>query len=332
MIGFEENEVSINANGGTELSKRLLQYELCEQVDLDQFQIIASRTRELNPKKIRILWVHDTAEDPELSHLRHKISRDKYHKIVFVSNWQMQEFVEKLQIPMDDKLCVIANPVEPVPLREKAKDKVNLIYFSTPQRGLEIVEPVVASLAERYPELHLDVYSSFKIYGWAEADKHFQPLYDRISAHPQMTYHGFKPYAEVRVALQRAHVLAYPSIWRETACRCLIESMSAGLFCVHPNLAALPDTSGGLTSMYQFHEDVNAHAQTFYTYLENAINSCRTEQFTAYSQFAKAYVDTRFSPGRITAEWKATLDELLIKYPTVESRQPPQDLFVYNSH
>jgi hypothetical protein len=33
--------------------------------------------------------------------------------------------------------------------------------------------------------------------------------------------------------------------------------MSAGLFCVHPNLAALSDTGGGLTGSYQFQKDPN---------------------------------------------------------------------------
>lgn len=320
MIGFEENEVSQHANGGTELSKRFLANDLADKIDLSQFQIIPSRVRELQMDKIRVLWVHDTAEDPEFKNL--KGSLQNYHKIVFVSHWQMQEFVTKHGIPMDDRLAVIANPVEPIELVAKPTDKINLIYFSTPQRGLEIAVPVIAKLAEVHPEIHLDVFSSFQIYGWAEADKGFEPLYDQIRANPHMTYHGFKPYSEVREALKRAHVLAYPSIWRETACRCLIEAMSAGLYCVHPSLAALPDTSGGLTSMYQFNEDVQQHAKDFYLYLSNAVQNVQKPEYQQYNRFVKAYADTRFNAGRISNEWEWLLRGLAEKYPTAESRRP----------
>ena len=94
-----------------------------------------------------------------------------------------------------------------------------------------------------YDNVHLDVFSSFNAYGWAERDEPYQELFDKIEAHPQMTYHGFKPNNIVRNALQKAHIFAYPSIWMETSCIALMEAMSAGLMCVHPNLAALPETA-----------------------------------------------------------------------------------------
>lgn len=330
MQGFEENEISKKAFGGTEITKRTIAKFVDEKL-ASEFQIIPSRVRELNEEKIRIYWQHDLAEDPEVNHLKESSSRDRFHKLVFSSNWQLQEFNTKLNLPLNENIEVIETPIEPLKLLPKDKEKVNLIYFSTPQRGLNIVVPVFEKLAEKYDNIHLNVFSSFKIYGWDDADKQYEPLYDKIRNHPKMTYHGFAPQSELRTALQNSHILAYPNIWKETSCRVLMESMSAGLLCVHPNLAALPDTSGGLTSMYQFNEDINRHAVTFMQYLEHSINVVNTEPLQNYLKFVKAYADSRFNISKISSQWSNTLEELLEKYPTVESRKLAKQMFVYKT-
>lgn len=330
MSGFEENEISVKSSGGTELSKRSIASQIPEELSAE-FQIVPSRLRELEEDKIRIYWVHDLAEDPEVQHLKDENNRNKFHKIVFVSYWQMNDFITKLGIPWTDQLCVIENPIEPFERHEKPTDKINLVYFSTPQRGLELLVPTFEALAQKYDNVHLNVYSSFKIYGWEEADKHFEPLYDKIRNHPQMTYHGFAPQEELRKALLEQHILAYPSIWPETSCRVLIESMSAGLVCVHPTLAALPETSGGLTSIYQFDQDNNKHANVFYQYLDHAVRMNNTEGLNKYLPFVKAYADTRFNLQKISGQWNHMMQELLLKYPDAESRKIPGKMFIYKT-
>jgi glycosyltransferase involved in cell wall biosynthesis len=331
---FEENEISINSNGGTELSKRSVAKSIPEEL-ANEFQVIASRVRELEEDKIRIYWVHDLADDPELQNLRDENYRNKFHKIVFVSHWQMNEFILKYNIPWTDQLCVIENPIMPIDPHEKPNDQINLIYFSTPQRGLEILVPVFEFLANKYSNIHLDVYSSFKIYGWEEADKSFEPLYDKIRNHPQMSYYGYVPQEELRSALLDQHILAFPSIWPETSCRVLIESMSAGLLCVHPNLAALSETSSGLTNMYQFNEDNNTHANIFLSNLEHAIKLIMDDgdnkNIKNYLNLIKAYADTRYNESKITGQWNHLMTKLLEKYPDVESRKIPAKMFIYRT-
>ena len=332
MQGFEENEISKNAFGGTEITKRTLSKMVNNEL-LENFQIIPSRIRDIKENKIRIYWVHDLAEDPELNHIKNKSSRDRFHKIIFNCNWQLNDFLLRLNFESDEKIDIIETPIEPIPLIEKEKDKVNLIYFSTPQRGLEILVPVFESLAEKYKNIHLNVFSSFKIYGWDDADKQFEPMYDRIRKHPQMTYHGFAQQDVLREHIQKSHILAYPNIWKETACRTLIESMSAGLMCVHPNLAALSDTSGMLTTMYQFNSDINKHANVFFNHLEYAINNVNTENMQNYLKFVKLYADNRFNSNKIASQWETLLMALKDQYPTIESRAIPktQNMFVYKT-
>lgn len=329
MPFVEENEVSKNAFGGTELTKRMIG-ELVPEDLAEDFQIIPSRIRDLKEDKIRVYWAHDLPEDPECSKFADENFRNKFHKIVFVSNWQMNDFVTKLGIPYTNQLQVIENPVKPFELIEKPKDKINLIYFSTPQRGLELLVPVFEQLAQKHDNIHLNVFSSFKMYGWPQADDQFKPLFDRIDNHEKMTNHGFVPYEELREHIQNSHILAYPSIWRETSCRVLIESMSAGLFCVHNNLAALPDTSGNITFMYQISQDNHEHAESLYKYLDRAIENYGQDGMNDYLKFVKAYADTRFNLNTISVQWVNLLKELKEKYPTVESRKFASDMFVYN--
>jgi len=332
MIGFTENEISKKSQGGTEITKRSIAKFIPEELS-NQFQIIASRVRDLNDEKIRIYWQHDLAEDPEVNHLLNDDSKKRFHKFVFSSNWQLQEFVTKLKFVRDDKVAVIESPIEPIEEHKKTFDTINLIYFSTPQRGLNILIPVFEELSKKYDNIHLHVFSSFKIYGWEEQDKKFESLYNRVRSHPKMTYHGFSDRSTLESYLKQCHILAYPSIWTETSCRVLMESMSAGLFCVHPNLGALPDTSGGITFMYQYQDNIQAHSQLFYSCLDAAITNIQKEEVQNFLKFQKMYADLRFNISKVTTQWKDMMQELLLRYPTVESRKLilPTNKFVYRT-
>lgn len=332
MSGFnEENEISINAFGGTEITKRALAKYVPEHLAKD-FQIIPSRVRDIDEKKIRIYWQHDLAEDPEVNHLKDDNSRQRFHQFVFNSNWQLNDFVTKLNFKQDLKVNVIENPIETFPHTKKDfSNGIRLVYFSTPQRGLELLVPVFEKLSQKHNNIHLDVFSSFKIYGWDDYDAKFEPLYDKIRNHPNMTYHGFANQDVLREYLLKAHILAYPCIWKETSCRVLIESMSAGLACVHPNLAALPETSGGLTTMYQYQDNYNDHAKLFYEYLDHTINVVQTSEIQAYLNYVKTYADARFNIEKISSQWEMLLKTLLEDYPDVESRAIPKKMFTYKT-
>lgn len=309
---IELNELNKNSNGGTELTTRGIFNHLSRE-ELDGVQIITSRVRDLDPNRIRIYHLHDLPGDPEASHLRDKASRDRFDKLVFVSNWQYQQYRDYLGVPYDHQSAVIENGIDPIPLVDKPKDKIRLIYTSTPHRGLEILVPVFCALAERYPNIELDVFSSFGIYGpnWEERDKQFEPIFQRMREHPQINYRGWADQETVRAAYQRAHIFAYPCIWQETFCRSLAEAMSAGCLAVHPNFSALTETSGGLTVQYNGdHEDHNLHANIFAHTLMYAIENVQNNDLTNLLGFIKTYADTRYSWESIMPKWKGLISSL----------------------
>lgn len=332
-MAFEENEISVKSNGGTELVKRKLANRLPSDLT-DDFQIICSRVRDLDESKIRVYWLHDLPEDPETRHLKDKSSRDRFHHLVFCGNWQYDRFRTFLGVPYDETCSVIDNGIDPFPLVEKSKDEIRLIYTSTPQRGLSILVPVFEKLAEKYDNIVLDVFSSFKIYGWDKADEQFEPLYERCRNHPRINYHSFAPNEVVREHLLKAHIHSYPSIWMECNSVSIIEAMSAGLLCVHPNYGGLIDTAANLTYMYQGNSDINKHANIFYHALDNAISQVNNEDVQQGLRVNKLYADSRFNWDKITSNWVDLLTSLKEQYKTPASRafvKSADDYFVYKT-
>jgi len=305
---METNELSKNAMGGTELMMNRL-YENVDKDLLDQCQIIPSRVRELDETKIRILWQHDLPGDPESDHLKNE-GHDRFHKIVFVSNWQMQAYINYYNIPWS-KCVVMQNAITPIETHEKPTDKIKLIYTPTPHRGLQIVLPVFEKLCEEFDNIELDVYSSFKLYGWEERDTQYQPLFDRCNNNPKINYHGTVSNEELRTALSNAHIFAYPSIWPETSCLCLLEAMSARLVCIHPNFAALPETAANWSYMYQWNENPSEHAATFHMILADAIRSINEPHVQNKLNFQKSYIDGFYNWEGRKHQWSALIRSLL---------------------
>lgn len=276
---------SQGAMGGTELIKKRMVDNIEPEI-LDSVQIFFSRVED----KIRedmptIFYAHDLAEDPCAQAALGDGQWKRFTHFVFVSHWQKERYVEKYGIPYS-KISVIENFVPsflnprkfsmpPNDLVKPEDGVVDIIYTSTPQRGLNILYAAFNHLSQTDKKIRLSVFSSFKLYNREDHDKSYEPLFNLLREHPQITYHGAVPNEVVREHLTKSHIWALPSIWPETSCLALIEAMSAGCLCIHSDLAALPETSRGLTVMYPFHENVNVHATRFSSMLKTGIEVIR---------------------------------------------------------
>lgn len=331
-----KDNLSKNAMGGTELMKHALVEHLGKDY-LKDFQIFVSRIEEeYDEDKIRIFWAHDLPGDPAnkpLTKVEDKNGNEidgwkNFHKIVFNSNWQMQAYINQFKIPWSHCI-VLQNAIEPIPFNEEkwepeaVKDKIKLIYTPTPHRGLVILSSVFERIAKDFDNVELDVYSSFKLYGWEERDKAFEQLFDQLKNQERVNYHGSVPNEQIREALQEAHILAYPSIWMETSCLCLMEAMSAGLVCVHSNYGALPETAANWTHMYHYHENPNQHASVFYGILRTAIEDAMEQPEFVRDRLRtqKSYADVFYGWANRKLQWKMLLDNLKAN---VEDRSLPE--------
>jgi len=324
---LKRNETTEKAMGGTELLAHGL-FDRADKELLKDFQIVCSRKRELRDDLIRIFWCHDLPGDPESEFLSDRANHRLFHRYVFVSNWQMQAYINAYGLPWS-KCIVIQNAIEPIEDHEKPIDRLNFVYFSTPHRGLDIATSVFLELAKKYDNIHFNVYSSFNLYGWPQRDEPFKEIFKVIDGHDQMTYHGAVSNEEIREALKNQHILAYPSTWPETSCLTLMESMSAQLMCVHSNYAALPETAANMTMMYQYSEDKREHAQTFYNVCEAAIAHYGDEFTQNRLRTMKNYVDTFYSWDGRARQWNAFLTSMRDKIS--DRKIPESEVLVFET-
>jgi UDP-glucose:(glucosyl)LPS alpha-1,2-glucosyltransferase len=319
-MSLSSDELSKNAMGGTELMKAALQQKIDPEL-FDKFHITASRYRgpSESGNKIELYWLHDLPQDPESKHLEQG-GWNKFEKLVFVSNWQFQQYQAYYGLPWY-KCIVMQNAIEPIIPNKPNDGIIRLIYHTTPHRGLELVAPVFAKLCEKYDNIELDVYSSFKAYGWEERDEPYKPLFDFCENHPKINYHGYQPNSVVRDALATADIFAYPSIWQETSCISMMEAMSARCEIVHPNLAALYETAANWTTMYQWVQDKKDHAKIFYSVLDSVIENYNGEATQSRLQSQKSYADVFYSWTLRSLQWEQLLRSVVWSKEMMDNKE-----------
>jgi glycosyltransferase involved in cell wall biosynthesis len=305
--------VSKKAMGGTELMQKWLFEELNKREPgiQDKFQWIMTRVRKLDPEKQRLLWIHDLASDPEVQHLKDPENWKKFERIVFVSHWQQYQFKTHLGFPYD-KGVVIQNAIRPIPEHEKPKvdGKINVCYFSTPHRGLELLLNAWEFMTKTLEEglnAELNIYSSFKLYDRPHLDEQFRHIYKRAQDMDGVNYHGTVSNDEIREALKTQHIMAYPSIYEETSCITLMEAASAGCLCVVPNLGALPETGANFPWMYGYEEDPDKHAQVHGHILGRAIQHFWDDDVQNLLKIQRSYFDMFYNWDLRAGQWQQFL-------------------------
>jgi UDP-glucose:(glucosyl)LPS alpha-1,2-glucosyltransferase len=302
-----DTELSKNAMGGTEMMRGRLIKNVPQSL-LQNVAIHFSRVRELDSTMKNIFYCHDLDGDPE-SFLLKDAGWAKFDKIVFVSYWQRDRFIQKFKLPYS-KCTVIHNAIETkfIPTK-RSGDVVRFIYHTTPHRGLQLLYPIIDKLSQEY-KVHLDVFSSFSIYGWENRDKSYRNLFSAIESHENMTYHGAKPNNVVLNALKKSHIFLYPCIWSETSCIALIEAGRSGCLQIYPTLGALTETPEGLIHPYEYTEDANKHMTTAYSiakyYLELNKN---TPKFLNNLGNSKLYFSEKHDIETFKQKWIGLLNE-----------------------
>lgn len=315
-MGFAYDKLNLKSNGGTELMMRGLESRLGAK-DLEDVVIsrsLAALAKE--PKsKVRIYWTHEVPASSQLPgdeySLYFKSRWDVCDATAFVSNWQMNEYLGRYKMvwPDWDKVRVLHNAIDPIEEHTKPDDIIRLIYMSNPNRGLDILYEAFIELDKKYSNLELMVFSSASLYGLNHEDAPWLELFKKMKDHPNISYHKAVLNSEIRAALKQSHIFAYPCIWGETSCISLIESMSAGLLCVHPNSAGLFETSMNLTNMYRYRRDRKEHLEAFKEALDNTIQQ-HIEGKTDHLKIQSKAASLAYSWDRRVLEWKSFINEI----------------------
>lgn len=301
------DSVSVNAASGTELMLKALDQRidqsLVERVSIGRAIMLFDQS------KPKIYWTHNLPGQMRISEVSenialHPSNRWKYvDNIVFVSEWQKQQYLKHYQFTDEDqrRFTVLGNAITPIRNHKKPDGKIKLIYMSVPERGLALLYDVFEKIAPKY-NIELEVYSSYKIYGVPQVDIVHKQILDKVKSHPKIKYYGTVSNTKIHEALERCHIFAYPSTFLETSCISLIEAMSAKCICVHSDIGALPETAGGHTVMYPFTKNRAEHADLFQAQLEKAIGMIIEGQLDGLDE-QKHYADVKYSWDKRIQEW-----------------------------
>ncbi len=241
--------ISIAPKGGSELLySSLIRHLGTDWLDLQRrVNLILSfcNPAMIDPSRINVVWQHLWTDQTASFGMRDPEFVNSVSSFVYVSTWQLAQFKDLYDLDHVQN-TVIRNAIEPIDFIPKSEGTVRLIYTSMPNRGLDVLLDAFSLISEGR-DVELDVYSSSIIYGSGyvngEGAKNASIL-NRCQRMPKVNYRGYATNKAIRKAVQRAHILAYPSTFPETSCLAAIEAGAAGCQIVTTDLGALPETCG----------------------------------------------------------------------------------------
>ena len=291
--------------GGSENQLRSLLKNLSDE-NFKDINLILNDTNFdfLEKDKINILWMQHFVNQEDVKNLGSKEYVDKLDFIVFNSNWNFEKFVYQFKVP-DSKSLVIKNAIEKIKFHEKPKDKISLIYHTTPWRGLSHLLKIFEKLKLKNTELN--VCSSTIIYGKKFDDtlgKKYHDLLNKCKNTENVNYLGFVKNEKIIDLLTKMHIYSYPSIWPETSCISAIESMAAGCQVVTTNLGALYETCAPFGTFVGFDRNFNNLEKKFSETLIDSIQNFWSAQNQKRLKLQYETINEMYSWETRSIEWK----------------------------
>jgi len=306
----QSRPVSFNDSfGGSENQLRFLLKYLPDESFKDINLILNSTNFDLLEKgKINVLWVHHFVNQSEIANLGSKDYVDKLDWIVFNSNWNFEKFVYQFKIP-EGKSTVIRNAIEKIDFKKKPKDKINLIYHTTPWRGLANLINIFKNL--NLENVELNVCSSTLIYGKKfPSSKKYDHLFDECKNTKNVNYLGYVENKKLIELLKDMHIFTHPSIWTETSCVAAIEAMAAGCEVVSTNLGALYETCSPFGTFVGFDRNFNNLDKRYSKVLSRSIKNYWSDSNQNKLKLQRETINATYSWDVRSIEWKNFFDEI----------------------
>jgi len=307
----QSRPVSFNDSfGGSESQLRFLLKYLPDESFKDINLILNNANHDLIEKdKINILWMHHFVNQKEAQNLSSKDFVQKLDYIVFNSNWNSENHIYQFKIPKN-KSVVIKNAIEKIDFEEKPKDKINLIYHTTPWRGLALLLNVFKNL--NLKNVELNVCSSTIIYGKkfdSVLGKTYESIFNECKNTKNVNYFGFLDNKKIIQMLKKMHIFSYPSIWPETSCIAAIESMAAGCEVVTTNLGALSETCSSFGTFVNFDRNFDNLEKKYSEVLLNSIKNFWSDKNQDKLKLQSKSINATYSWNARSVEWKNFFDE-----------------------
>lgn len=202
---------------------------------------------------------------------------DKY---IFVSKWQRDRFIQYYNID-HNKVFVFQNGIDKKILDDCStinihNKKKELIYVSSPYRGLLPAYFIFDEIKNFIPDIKLKVFSCFKrdiinstgsnntqntsqynclTYNDLEKfddnyNKYYINLYKLLINNPNVEFYGSVPQNVLFKHMKDSMIFFYPNTYPETCCSSIIEAMAHKCNVITSDLGALRETSNGFSKLF----------------------------------------------------------------------------------
>ena len=247
--------------------------------------------------------------------------KDYYDKLIFVSENQYNDYNNYLEL---NKTIILNNSLSPLFYYNKCinnydeslinKKKLNIIYISNPQRGLECFKYIFPLLKNKYPNISLDIYSSLELYDIKDND-YLNKLYEELKNIENVNYN--KPVSQIELInkMNESLLFIYPTFIVESFCNSMIEAMSCGCYVVATNLGALKSVA----HPYGTFVDINIYDKINHPYYESITNEYINNIVNESSKIIDLYLNNSLKLDNylknqinfVKKKYKNTLDNLL---------------------
>ena len=310
--GDRSRPVAFNDSfGGGDNQLRFLLKYLPDESFKDINLILNSTNHDLIERdKINVLWVHHFINQKEIQNISSKDYVDKLDWIVFNSNWNFEKYVYQFKIP-ESKSIVIRNAIEKIDFEKKPKDKISLIYHTTPWRGLVHLLKIFKNL--NLENVELNVCSSTIIYGKKFDDqlgKKYENIFNECKNTKNVNYSGFLENKKIIELLKNMHIFSHPSIWPETSCISAIEAMASGCEVVTTNLGALYETCSPFATFVGFDRNFDNLEKRYSKALLKSIKNYWSNENQNKLKLQSEVINATYSWDVRSVEWKNFFNEI----------------------
>jgi glycosyltransferase involved in cell wall biosynthesis len=257
-----------------------------------------------------VLWAHMAHDQTAMQGLRDPVERGAWDGFAFVSEWQRDHACRSFGLK-PEKTAILRNAVGPSFLDQPIETPwfqsgapPRLVYTTTPFRGLTHLLAAFPRIRATVPDVTLSVFSSMKVYQYADGTDPFENLYKAAGSMDGVEYRGSVDQPRLAAELSDAAALAYPSIFAETSCIVAMEAMAIGADVLATDEGALPETLSGFGRTTKLLKNQAAFTESYARLVIDALSEMQAEPEAAAQQR-----DARIEFIRSTCRWDRRAEE-----------------------
>ena len=251
--------------------------------------------------KLTLVMIHDIFLIMN-KNSKYQVHLDKVDKYLCLCNSHKKFVSEYHHIPLD-KILITSNGLDFSRFEDNIeKDPYQLIYSSSPDRGLELLLSLFPKIKEKVPQAKLDIFYGFENF---QDQVYIKKIMNLINTTEGVTYHGRVGQDELARAFKRSTIWAYPTWFQETFCITALEAMAGGCVPVTSNYWGLTDTikEGGI--LLPMHNDASTvHTSEYQTkWVEECVRLLIDKEYLNYWQKKGKERIKRFTWEEVARQW-----------------------------